>query len=158
MNPSLHLLLSGMLAVTAEPDERGETTVGVNVAPVVVEWAATPRVGIRAWSLLNLQVSGAQTGLAQRGAGLAVPVYLPLKQQTAPAQGFYLGPFAAYAVNPLVDGADLSLGAEGGVRWLLRERVALNLALQGGASQLTRPDQTRWVSHLGVFPSVGVWW
>lgn len=150
------VLLAGQLAVTAEPGEDGGPTIGVNVLPVVLEWALTDRVGLRLSSVLNLQVAGPATGLAHRGGALVLPVYLSSRQERA-HHGFYVGPMAGFALNPLVDGSDLSLGAEGGARWILGQRVGLNLALQLGASRLDRPTEDRWVNHFGFYPSIGVW-
>lgn len=150
------VLLAGQLAVTAEPGEDGGPTVGINVLPVVLEWAATDHVGLRLSSTLNLQVAGPATGLAHRGGAVTVPVYLS-GQHKRPHQGVYVGPMAGFTLNPLVDGSDLTLGAEGGARWLLGERVGLNLAAQLGASRLDRPTEDRWVNHFGFYPSIGVW-
>lgn len=153
------LFLGGQLAVTAEPFEAGGTAVSLNVLPVVVEWAATPRLGVRGVSVLNLQFAGSDTGLAHRGGGLTLPVYLPGKDDIAPYQGFYVGPHAGFTTNPLVGGWDLTVSGEVGVRWEVLPRWSLNPAGQLGASWLERPaaDDSRWVNHFGFFPSIGCW-
>ena len=157
--PDRNLMVAAQLAVTVEPEEVGGMTVGLNVAPLVVEWAFSPWVGLRANTLLNAQFGGPVTGLAHRGGGLSLPVYLPSRGDfgAMPGQGFYLGPFAGFSTNPLVDGTDLTLAAEAGVRFRLAERWSLSFALQGGGSRLERPTRTAWVNHLGLYPSIGVW-
>jgi hypothetical protein len=151
------VMLGGELGLTYEPAEVGGATFSVNALPVVVEWAASDRVGLRARTVLNLQLSGADTGLAHRGGGLTLPIYLSRDRAEAPYRGFYVGPYAGFTLNPLVDGSDLTLAAEGGVRWRLGERGMVNLDAQLGASHLERPESTRWVNHFGVFPSIGFW-
>ncbi len=152
------VLLAGQLAVTAEVYEHTGTTVSVNVLPLIAEWAVSPRLGIRGSSLLNLQVSGPDTGLSHRGGAVAIPVYLG-RGEAHPRhlQGWYLGPSVGVSSNPLVDGWDLTVGAEGGIRWMLGERGHLNLAVQAGSSRLDRPDADEWVPHTGFYPGVGVW-
>lgn len=153
------LFVGGQLAVTAEPFEDGGTAVSLNVLPVVVEWAATPRLGVRVVSMLNLQFAGPDAGFAHRGGGLTLPVYLPRKKDTAPYEGFYIGPYSGFTVNPLVGGWDLTMAGEVGVRWEVFPRWTVNLAGQLGASWLERPaaDDSQWVNHFGVFPSIGFW-
>jgi len=151
------LMVAGQLAVTAEPFEDGGTTVSLNIAPLIVEWAATERLGLRANSVLNLQFSGPDTGLSHRGGGLSIPVYLSGRQELTPYQCLYVAPHISVTSNPLVDGWDLTTAGEVGVRFRLGEHGVLNLAGQLGASRLDRPGGDRWVNHFGLYPSVGVW-
>ena len=69
--PRIHV--AAQAAVTAEAFEESGSTVSINVVPLVVEGALTDRVGLRGVSIVNLQVSGPDTGLSHRGAGLTVP-------------------------------------------------------------------------------------
>lgn len=155
--PHLHVGLQ--LAITAEPDDGGDMSVALNVVPLVVEFSMTRRVGLRATSLVNYQFAGTRSGIAQLGGSLTVPIYLPGRRGESPFQGFYVGPHCGAAINRLYGGADLSPAAEAGFRWRLARRWSLNLATQLGASWLNRPDpeNTRWVMHFGVYPSIGVW-
>jgi len=108
-------------------------------------------LGLRLISVVNLELdSGA---LGHVGGGVALPVYLTGTWHG----GWYVGPHASVTSVPSLGGMDLTLGVEGGPRWALTDRLSLNLALQVGASRLVRPDGSRWVQHLGVYPSRGVW-
>lgn len=150
------VFLGGQLAVTAEPTPEG-ADVSLNVLPIVLEVAATPWVGLRLTSTVNFQFSGAASGFAHRGGGVTAPIYLPLEGDTAPYQGFYVGPHAGWTLNPLVDGHDTTVGAELGARWELAPGWTLNLAGQIGGSYLERPVDSRWIMHIGVYPSFGAW-
>ncbi|TNE84164.1 MAG: hypothetical protein EP330_30550 [Deltaproteobacteria bacterium] len=156
-DPEPTWFFGAQLAITAEPFEDGGTAVSLNVLPLVVEWAATRHVGLRATTVLNLQFAGASTGLAHRGLAMTLPVYLPGAKDTAPYQGFYVGPHAGFTTNPLVGGKDLTAAGEVGVRWEVMPRWSLNLALQAGGTWLDRPENDRWVTHFGFFPSFGAW-
>jgi hypothetical protein len=150
------LFLGGQLAITAEPTPEG-ADIALNVLPIVLEYAATEWVGVRLTSTVNYQFSGAGSGLAHQGGAVTVPVYFPFKGDTSPYQGFYAGPHAGWTFNPLVDGWDATVGAELGMRWEVFPRWTLNLAGQLGGSYLERPVDSRWIMHIGFYPSFGYW-
>ena len=147
------LAVGATLSITVEPDYRpGETGVLVNVLPLEVEWAFSDRVGLRLQSLVNLELSTGSFGHV--GAGVALPIYLSDSWR----EGWYVGPYAAFAEVSELDGSDVTLAIEGGARWMLGDRFSLNLALHTGATHLRRPgDDESWVYHFGVFPSIRYW-
>ena len=119
-------------------------------------WAKIlPRVGLRATSTVNLRLNGCRC-LSHLGGGLAVPIH-PGPLGDWPAQGLYIGPYAGFTALAGSSGTDLTLASEVGARWALGERWTVNLAGQLGASALRRGSDVRWVQHLGLFPSIGVW-
>lgn len=141
------------LMVTAEPNG-GQTDVGINAIPVVLEWTPSTWIGVRARALFNAQIAGTRTGWAQRGGGVLVPFYL--SSRDGPHAGWYVGPYGAYSTNPLAEGRDTTVALAGGYRWKLATDWLLDIEAEAGASYLTAGGG-HWVQHIGVYPSVGHW-
>ncbi len=139
------------LMVTAEPREDGDLHVSINTVPLVVEWAASDRVGLRLSSLLNLDLGEGELG--QAGAGLTVPLYLT---DGAPTDTWYVGPSATLSEFVHEPVQDLTLAAEAGYRFRIGERWMFNVAMQLGATWID-DSEPGWVNHFGLYPSVGYW-
>ncbi len=148
------LMVGAQVMVTADPQEDSDTVVGINVVPIVIEYAATTWIGVRTNTILNLQVVGSEYDLAERGLGLTVPVYISV---TAPDGRSYLGPYVSYTRNPRNDADDLTMAAEFGIRWPIADSVSLNLTLQAGATYKHRPSEDKWARHIGIYPGLGRW-
>lgn len=147
------LFLGAAIAITAEPNYRpGETAVLLNVVPIVAEWAFATSIGVRLQSLVNLDLKTGQLGHV--GAGLTLPFYLA----GTPHAGWYAGPYGGLAGVSELGGSDLTLAVEGGPRWGLTDNLTLGLAIQAGATRIVRPGHaSKWVTHLGAYPSLGLW-
>ena len=140
--------------VTAEENVDGVSTIGINVAPLVLEYAFTYWIGLRAFPIVNLDVADGSAEIAQVGGAATIPLYY---WGTEPSDSWYVGPFAGYSTNNLTDGSDFTLAAEGGFRWIIVYNWTLNLAIQFGASRLESASNSEWVNHFGLYPSVGYW-
>jgi hypothetical protein len=148
------LMIGGQVMVTAEPAEDGGRNIGINVLPLLVEYAVTGRFGVRLNSIVNAQVAGDDTGLAHMGGGLTIPVYL---ERSIVDDTVYAGPFINVAYNPLVEGTDLTMAAEVGIRWRFGYAWSFNLIGQVGATRFFRQEGDSWTNHIGVYPGVGYW-
>lgn len=147
-------MVSAQFMVTAEPQEGSDTVLGINVVPIVLEYAATTRYGVRANAVYNLNVAGSEYAAAERGLGLTLPIYL---SKTAADGRTYLGPHTTFTRNPLVDGHDLTIAGEFGMRWPIADSLSLNLTVQAGATRNFRPEGDTWDTHLGIYPGLGYW-
>ncbi len=148
------LMTGAQAMVTAETQEDAGTLVGVNVAPLVVEYAATTSVGIRVNTIFNLDIEGGEYAAAGRGLGVTVPLYLSV---TAPDSRSYWGPHMSFTRDPRNDRNDLTIGGEFGMRWPIADSVSLNLTLQAGMTRVMQPAGDEWDSHIGIYPGLGYW-
>lgn len=140
--------------VTAEAQEDSDTLVGVNVVPLVVEYAATTSIGIRVNTIFNLEIEGSKYAAAERGLGVTVPLYL---SSTAPDGRTYLGPHMGFSYDPRSESKNVTLGGELGLRWPIAESISLNLTLQAGMTRVLRPTGDEWDTLIGIYPGLGYW-
>jgi hypothetical protein len=140
--------------VTAEAQEGSDTLVGVNVVPLVVEYAATTSVGIRVNTIFNLEIEGSEYAAAARGLGVTLPLYL---SATAPDGRTYVGPHLGFTRDPRSDSNNVTLGGEFGLRWPIAESVSLNLTVQAGMTRVLQPAGDEWDTLIGIYPGLGYW-
>jgi len=140
--------------VTAEAQEDSDTLVGVNVVPLVVEYAATTSIGLRVNTIFNLEIEGTEYAAAERGLGVTIPFYV---SSTAPDGRTYLGPHAGFTYNPRSESKNVTLGGEFGMRWPIAESVSLNLTVQAGMTRVLQPSGDEWDTLIGIYPGLGYW-
>lgn len=140
--------------VSAEAEEGNDTVLGINILPIVVEYATSTRLGVRLNSIVNLRVQGSDRDLAERGLGLTMPVYL---SKTSPDGRTFLGPHLNYTRSAYEDRQALTAAAEFGVRWPIADSISLNLEIQLGLARVFGNEVDEWDTHIGIYPGLGYW-
>ena len=140
--------------VSADREEGRDTVLGINIFPIVVEHAASTRIGVRVNSIVNLRVEGSDRKIAERGLGLTIPVYL---SRTSPDGRTFLGPHLNYTNSAAEDIQALTVAAEFGIRWPIADSISLNLDLQVGLARAFGDIADKWDTHIGIYPGLGYW-
>lgn len=129
----------------------------INILPITIEARMTPRLNIRATSIVNYFI-GDDSGISDVGVQLLSPIYIKKMTTHEASHGVYVAPLVSLTKNLIRKHNTYIVGLEPGFMFKNEKAFTLSVGIQLGGSYFDfETDENEWINHFGVKVNLGFW-